>query len=92
MDDRYLKAEALFNAGNLQEAVEILNEILKSDNRNTGSLLLRGNIYYRQQKWGDALNDLNLILETEPDHQVAKNYKSMIMNIISFWNKDSCNP
>jgi tetratricopeptide (TPR) repeat protein len=92
MDDRYLKAETLLNDGNLNETLDILNGILKSDNLNIDCLLLRGNIYYRQQKWGEALNDFNLILEIEPNHNLAKNYKSMIMDIISYWNKDNFNP
>ena len=92
MDERYLKAETLFNAGNLDETLACLAEILKNESRNIDFLLLRAKVFYRLQKWGDALNDLNLILEIDPDHQQSKNYKVMIMNIISFWNKDNYNP
>jgi tetratricopeptide (TPR) repeat protein len=92
MDERYLQAEILFNDGDSQESLAILNEILKSDSRNVDSLLLRAKVFYRLQKWGDALNDLNLILEVEPENQMSKSYKSMVMNIISYWNKDNYNP
>ena len=92
MDERYIVAETLFTDGSIQESLSILNEILKSDERNIISLLLRAKIFYRQQKWGDALNDLNLILEIDPENLMAKSYKSMVMNIVSYWNKDNFNP
>ena len=92
MDERYLIAETLFMNYSLYESLNILNEILNRDIRNIECLLLRGKIYYKLQKWGNALNDFNLILDMETDHQIAKNYKSMILDIISFWNKDNYNP
>jgi hypothetical protein len=92
MDERYIVAETLFNDGNTHESLDVLSEILKSDCKNVDSLLLRAKVFYRLQKWGDAINDLNLILEIDPENQMAKNYKSMVMNIITFWNKDNFNP
>jgi len=92
MDDRYLEAESLFNAGSTNESLFILDEILSQESLNVDCLMLRAKVYYRLQKWGDALNDLNKIQEIEPDHRMAQNYKSMVMNIISFWNKDNYNP
>jgi tetratricopeptide (TPR) repeat protein len=92
MDERYLLAETLFVDGEIQQSLAILNDILKSDSQNVDSLLLRAKVFYRLQKWGEALNDLNLILEIEPENQMSKSYKSMVMNIISYWNKDNCNP
>jgi tetratricopeptide (TPR) repeat protein len=92
MDERYIRAEAFFNDGNTLESLSLLNEMVKIDPLNSDSLLLRAKVFYRLQKWGDALNDLNLILEIDPGHKLAINYKSMVMNIISFWNKDSFNP
>jgi hypothetical protein len=92
MDERYLQAETLFVDGETQQSLAILNDILKSDSLNINCLLLRAKVFYRLQKWGDALNDLNLILEIEPENQMAKTYKSMVMNIISYWNKDNYNP
>lgn len=92
MDDRYLMAENLFNDGNFLETLDVLNEVLKNDERNIDFLLMRSKVSYRMQKWGEALNDLNLILEIDSDNQMAKSLKVMAMNIISFWNKDNYNP
>ena len=92
MEEKYLTAETLFNDGNTLEALDILNEILNNEGRNIDSLLLRASIFYKMQKWGEALNDLNLIMETDPENQMAISYKSMVMNILSYWNKDNFNP
>jgi len=92
MDDRYLVAENLFSDGNFLETLDVLNEVLKNDERNIDFLLMRSKVSYRMQKWGEALNDLNLILEIDSDNQMAKSLKIMVMNIISFWNKDNYNP
>lgn len=86
------KAEILFNEGKLNEALELLNEYSKNDPFNIECLLLRAKAYYKMQRWGDALNDLNSVLNKEPENKVANNYKSMVINIISFWNKDNYNP
>jgi regulator of sirC expression with transglutaminase-like and TPR domain len=92
MDEDISKAEKLFVEGKLNETLEILSAIQKTNPADEASLLLRAKVYYRLQKWGEALNDLNLILAAEPENIAAKNYKTMVLDIISFWNKDSFNP
>lgn len=92
LEEKYVKAETIFNNGNTLEALDILNEILNDEGRNINCLLLRANVFYKMQKWGEVLNDLNLILEIDPENQMAKSYKSMVINILSYWNKDNFNP
>lgn len=92
MDEKLLEANILFQKGEVDEALNLLNTILESENQNVDCLMLRATIFYKMQQWGNALNDLNLILEKEPNHQAATNYKTMIMNILTFWNKESFNP
>jgi len=92
MEENRSKAEKLFDEGKLIETLDELAEMLKINTSDIESLLLRAKVYYRLQKWGEALNDLNFILAVAPENVAAKNYKSMVMDIISFWNKDSFNP
>lgn len=92
MDERLLNAEQLFNDGSIKEALDVLNEILKGNIHNVDALLLRVKVYYRQQSWGNALNDLNSILEIDTDNLVARNYKTMVLDILTYWNKDNFNP
>jgi tetratricopeptide (TPR) repeat protein len=92
MEENRSKAEKMFNEGKLFEALEVLSQTLKTNTSDIECLLFRAKVYYRLQKWGEALNDLNVVLEVDPENRAAKNYKSMVMDIISFWNKDSFNP
>jgi len=92
MDEQIQKAERLFNEGNTDESLSVLNDLFIISERNIDGLLLRAKVFYRMQRWGDSLNDLNHILEIDKEHILAKNYKTMVMNIISYWNKDNFNP
>jgi tetratricopeptide (TPR) repeat protein len=92
MNEEYKKAESLFTGGNAEEAIAVLNEMLLNGNLDAECFMLRAKVYYQQQQWGNALNDLNRVLENDADHQMAKSYKSMVMSIILFWNKDNFNP
>lgn len=92
MSEQLREAETEFDKGNLDQCCLILNQIIADDHYNTQALMLRAKVNYNWQKWGDALNDLNRILEVDPEHQLAKNYKQMVLNILTYWNKDNYNP
>lgn len=85
-------AEAAIKEGNLEKGINIINRILDKDSLNSEAMIIKALVFYKQQKWGDALNLLNYILDIDPENEKAKNYKQMVMNILSFWNKDSYNP
>lgn len=91
---KYLLVDAEFavEKGNLEKGIEIVNQIIKKNASDSEALMVKAMIYYKQQKWGDALNVLNNILEFDSENEKAKNYKQMVMNILLFWNKDSYNP
>ena len=44
------------------------------------------------QKWGDALNAFQKILELDSENREAKNNIRIIQNIINFWNPEMFNP
>lgn len=92
MKNHLIKAEGYFEKGELANGLMEIEHLLKTAQNDCNALMLKAKIFYKQQKWGDALNALNRILELEPEHEPAKNYKQMVMDIISFWNKDSYNP
>ena len=73
-----------------QEALAILN---KTTSESSGEVIfLRGEIYFKLQKWGEALNQFLLFLELHPSDQKAKSYCTMIQNILGFYHKDLYNP
>lgn len=85
-------ANKAFDDGELEKSREALNQIIETDSANLEALILRAKVFYNLQKWGEALNDLNRVLEIDSENQHAKNYKEMVMNILSFWHKDNYNP
>lgn len=88
----YLKLAAeAFEKGDVEETLKYVESVLV-DGTNLDALLLRAKVNYQKQYWGNSLNDLNKVLDIQPQNEVALNYKRMILNILSYWNKDNYNP
>ncbi len=88
----YNQAKIAYQQNNLTLAEELLNRVLDEHPERIEALILRSQVYHKQQQWGKAINDLNAVLEIDPENQLAQNYKTMIKEIIGFWNKDTYNP
>ena len=73
-----------------EEALAILNQL--SDEGDGEIIFMKGEIYFKLQKWGEALNQFLLFLELYPSDQKAKSYCTMIQNILGFYHKDLYNP
>jgi len=56
------------------------------------ALYLKGEIYFKLERWGDALNSFNNYLVQFPSDKKAESYCSMIHNILGFFHKDQYNP
>jgi regulator of sirC expression with transglutaminase-like and TPR domain len=85
-------AKKAYIENNLDESMMQVNAVLELHPQYVEALLLRAMIYQKQQIWGSAINDLNMVLELEPENKVANSLKTIIVDIIRFWNKDSFNP
>ena len=83
--------EALLRAGGLEEAHQSLQEYVKRESSDPQGWYLLGNLYRRQQLWGDAINALNKAKLLDPDGPADAAIES-IYNIIRFVNKDLMNP
>lgn len=84
-----LAKEALDN-NNPEEALTIL-QTLETENRSE-VLFLKGEIYFKLQRWGEALNHFSVFLEQYPSDKKAESYCLMIQNILGFYHKDLFNP
>ncbi len=73
-----------------EEALAILDK-LSADNDGE-VLFLKGEIYYKLQRWGEALNNFTRFLEHFPNDTKAKSYCTMIRDILGFFHKDLYNP
>jgi Cytochrome c biogenesis factor len=83
--------EALLRAGELEEAHQSLQAFVKAEPGNPQGWYLLGNLYRRQQMWGDAINAWNKAKMLDPDGPADAAIES-IYNIIRFVNKDLMNP
>ena len=83
--------EALLRAGELDAAHQSLREFVVLEPDNAQGWYMLGNLYRRQQLWGDAINTLNKAKMLDPDGPADAAIES-IYNIIRFVNKDLMNP
>ena len=81
--------DALDN-NNPEGALAIL-KIQEIENR-SDVLFLKGEIYFKLERWGEALNHFSLFLEQSPSDKKAESYCLMIQNILGFYHKDLFNP
>ena len=86
------EAKQLFELNELDKALEMLDKIVLEDASDFHSLLLRGRIYYKMQKWGDAMNDYSAVLEIDPENQEAKSGLVMARSILGYFTPDMFNP
>ncbi|MBR3291413.1 MAG: tetratricopeptide repeat protein [Bacteroidales bacterium] len=86
-----LEIEALLRAGELEGAHQSLREFVKREPDNPQGWYLLGNIYRRQQLWGDAINALGKAKQLDPEGPADAAIES-IYNILRFVNKDLMNP
>ena len=83
--------EALLRANALEEAHQSLLDYVKREPADAQGWYMLGNLYRRQQLWGDAINALNKAKMIDPDGPADAAIES-IYNIIRFVNKDLMNP
>ena len=86
-----IEIEALLRAGQLEEAHQSLRDYVKRQPGDAQGWYLLGNIYRRQQLWGDAINALGKAKMLDPDGPADAAIES-IYDIIRFVNKDLMNP
>lgn len=86
------KAKLEFEAGRLDQCEVLLNQLLENDQSNVDVLLLKAKVLHKKQKWGEALNHLNRILDIDGQNTEAQTYRQMVMSIVGFWRKENYNP
>ncbi|MEI8112785.1 MAG: tetratricopeptide repeat protein [Bacteroidia bacterium] len=86
------EAKKLFDQNELNKALEMLDLLILEDTSDFYSLLLRGRIYYKMQKWGDAMNDYSAVLEINPENHEAKSGIVMARSILGYFTPDMFNP
>ena len=83
--------EALLRAGQLEEAHQSLRDYVKREPGDAQGWYMLGNLYRRQQLWGEAINHLTRAKLLDPDGPADAAIES-IYDIIRFVNVDLMNP
>lgn len=78
--------------GKRTEAIRLLEQRVNERKEDEEALLLLGELIYAEGRMPEALNKFNAVLRLEPDNQKARNYVTMINNILGYYCKDMFNP
>lgn len=74
-----------------EEALEVLNEVLKKDSDNAALLIERGKLFWRLNRRGDALSDYEKAAQIAPESPASLLLEHSY-SIMSFFNPDILNP
>ena len=92
MEEQFEQALAFYKNDQLNQSIDLLNQYININTSDLQAFLLRGRINYRMQKWGDAMNDYSVVLESDPGNQEAKSGMEMVENILGYFTPDMFNP
>lgn len=84
--------KALVDAGQRSEAIRLLEERVNRQPDDEASWLILGELMYAEGRMTDALNQFNAVLRLNPGNRKARNYVTMINNILGYYCKDLLNP
>ncbi|MEN6452755.1 MAG: tetratricopeptide repeat protein [Prolixibacteraceae bacterium] len=90
--DEFEKIDRLIQEGNLQEADRLTGEVLAESPENAGLHFRMGQIHYRKQEWGKAINQFQRVLELDPSWPGAKEQIQMANAILGYFTPDMFNP
>ena len=85
-----INAKEALERGMAEDALAILDN--QSIENSSEILFLKGEIYFKLQRWGEALNQFSRFLEKSPADSKAEAYCLMIQNILGYYHKDMYNP
>lgn len=88
----FKEASRLFEQNELGKAKEMLDQLILKNTTDIQMLMLRGRIFYKMQKWGDAMNDYVAVLELEPENAEANSGLEMAKSILGYFTPDLFNP
>lgn len=78
--------------GRRKEAIALLERHLAESGPEERVLEQVGELIYAEGELAGALNKFNAVLRLNPDNRKARNYVTMINNILGYYCKDLLNP
>ena len=90
-NEKYInEAKIALENGFPEDALKILDQLENAGHHE--AVFLKGEVYFKLQQWGIALNKFSHYKELEPDDQRSDSYCLMINNILGFYHRDLYNP
>lgn len=86
------KIQQLIKVGKRADAIRLLTEITEQHPAEEENLLCLGELIYAEGNMTEALNKFNAVLRLNPENKKARNYVTMINNILGYFCKDLLNP
>lgn len=92
MKERLQELKTLINEGKTEAAISELNQLIVStpDSVAAEAYYLLGNAYRKQGNWQQALNHYQEAIQLNPESP-AMEARTMVMDILNFYNKDMFN-
>lgn len=84
------KIKQLIFDGKIDDAIRLLDEIIKDNPVSDEAFYLRGNAYRKRSDWKHALDNYLSAMELNPDSPAHQAYR-MVIDILDFYNKDMYN-
>ncbi|MCG8412205.1 MAG: hypothetical protein MI739_13075 [Bacteroidales bacterium] len=84
MKDLVKEIERLIQQQKTTEALNKLNAVIAENVQNIELLRIRGDLFYGQQKYSQALNDYNKVLKVDKNQTLIKSKVEMIKGILKF--------
>lgn len=88
MGDFILEIDKLVEKKEYDKALSLLNEKLNQNPDQQEWLEKRGDIYYKMEKFGEALNNYNKVIKLNKDNKMVISKAEMTLNILKFQNLD----
>ena len=84
--------QRLMDAGKLEQAEALLVEELKESPADAGLHFLLGQIAYKKQQWGQAINHYRNVLDIDPRYPGAQSQIDLANAILGYFNPEMFNP
>lgn len=92
MNEELLEIEQWIELNRLKDAEISINRIRMTEGESAQLLFLQGKLEMKTEKWGEAINSFQKVLELEPRMQAARTNIEMAESILKFFNADMLNP
>ena len=92
MKEKLGRISEFLKSNQLDEARQLIAELLQEDASNEELYFFLGQIYYKKQEWGSAINAFNKVLEINPKHTDAQSQIDMTNSILGYFTPDMFNP